>query len=51
MMSKNASKHVLFAFGVNCTARGALKAGIPTSSSLASYTCFTVLVSVHVLRY
>ena len=41
------SKHVLFALAIDPTARDAVKAGVPTSQSLASYT-LARLVSVHV---
>ena len=41
------SKHVLFALGIDPTARDVVKAGVPTSQSLASYT-LARLVSVHV---
>ena len=30
VMSRNASKHILFALGVDRTARDAVKAGVPT---------------------
>ena len=45
LMSRNASKHVLLAFGVDCTARDVMKAKftrVPTYS-LVSYTLRSVV--------
>ena len=44
------SKHIVFALGVNPTARDAMKARVPTSKSrkLHSSRCHAKLVSIHV---
>ena len=44
-MSRNATKHILMALGVDCTARNTVKVkftGVPTRS-LASYTLHSVV--------
>ena len=47
LTSRNANKHILFALGVDPTARDAVKAGIPTSEPHRQATPLAVETSIH----